>query len=256
MVSFNRVVLAGNLTRDPPDDAISLRRLIVDSLRSPDIEPRTVARYLHAGGSWRHLEVVASNLLDDPNVGGIVLTARDVSERKLLEEQLKHQAFHDSLTGLPNRVLLSDRIQHALDRSARYLISTAVLFLDLDGFKKVNDSLGHKIGDELLQEIARRLEASLRPGDTVARFGGDEFAVLLEDVAGTDEAQTVSERILGEIAKPVTLRNQDLFVSGSIGIAISTSGQSNPDELLKDADAAMYAAKSGGRGAMKCSIPR
>ncbi len=153
-------------------------------------------RIRHSDGSWRHMEVVANNLLTDPTVEGIVLTMRDVSERKALEEELKHQAFHDALSGLANRALFLDRLEHALARAARSQSLLAVLFLDLDDFKLVNDSFGHSAGDDLLVAVAGRLIDSLRAGDTAARFGGDEFAVLLEEISGFEEASQVAERMI------------------------------------------------------------
>jgi len=133
-------------------------------------------RIRHCDGSWRHVEVTTTNLLHEPTLEGIVLTLRDVSERTGLEEELKHQAFHDALSGLANRALFRDRLEHALARATRSKSSLAVLFLDLDDFKLINDSLGHTAGDALLVAVAGRLSASLRSGDTAARFGGDEFA--------------------------------------------------------------------------------
>src|SRR5690606_16552758 len=139
-------------------------------------------RALDASGACRQMEAVATNLLRDETVGGIVITARDVTERAALEAQLVHQAFHDPLTGLANRALLRDRVEHALTRGARRAERCAVLFLDLDDFKHVNDSLGHAAGDRLLTVVADRLLHATRGADTVARLGGDEFAVLLSDV--------------------------------------------------------------------------
>ena len=148
----------------------------------------------------------STTLLGDSTVEGIVLTMRDVSERKGLEEELKHQAFHDALSGLANRALFLDRLEHALARATRSQSLLAVLFLDLDDFKLVNDSLGHAAGDELLVAVAGRLIKSLRAGDTAARFGGDEFAVLLEEISGLDEACQVAERIIAELQRPLADR--------------------------------------------------
>ncbi len=205
-------------------------------------------RIRHSDGSWRHVEVVANNLLSDPTVEGIVLTMRDVSERKALEDELKHQAFHDSLSGLANRALFLDRLEHALARAARSQSLLAVLFLDLDDFKLVNDSFGHAAGDDLLVAVAGRLTKSLRVGDTAARFGGDEFAVLLEEVAGFEEANQVAERIITELRVPLTVEDHQVQVHASIGIAVSPAGAEGPAELLQAADVAMYSAKSRGKG--------
>jgi len=205
-------------------------------------------RLRHRDDSWRYLEVVANNLLSDPTVEGIVLTMRDVSERKGLEEELKHQAFHDALSGLANRALFRDRLEHGLARAARSRSSLAILFLDLDDFKLVNDSLGHAAGDNLLVAVAGRLIRSLRAGDTAARFGGDEFAVLLEEISGADEACEVAERIIAELRVPLAIEDREVQVRASIGIAVSTGGAEDSAELLQAADVAMYAAKGGGKG--------
>lgn len=169
------------------------------------------------------------------------------TERKVLrksEELLRYQALHDPLTKLPNRVLLMDRLKHALDRIARTTDEIAVLFLDLDEFKAVNDSLGHKAGDQLLISASRRLQECLRPGDTLARFGGDEFTILLEDIADVDEATKVAERIADELRTPFELQDQEVFVNASIGIVSSAlTSTSNPEDILRDADIAMYEAK-------------
>jgi diguanylate cyclase (GGDEF)-like protein len=168
-------------------------------------------------------------------------------ERRRAEEQTRHEALHDPLTGLPNRNLFLDRLQHALSAAARRSSPIAVLFLDLDQFKLVNDSLGHAAGDELLASVAPRIESALRPGDTVARFGGDEFAVLTEDVGNERGATRIAERIAEVLARPFVVRGREHFVSASIGIAIG-SGTEAPEGLIRDADSALYRAKERGRG--------
>jgi diguanylate cyclase (GGDEF)-like protein/PAS domain S-box-containing protein len=212
-------------------------------------------RVRHRQGSWCHVEVVANNLLRDPTVEGIVLTMRDVSERKSLEEELKHQAFHDSLSGLANRALFRDRLDHASARAARSRTSLAVLFLDIDDFKLVNDSLGHAAGDEMLVAVAGRLIGALRVGDTAARFGGDEFAVLLEETAGPEEACRLAERIIEELRVPMRIADRDVSVQVSIGIALSPAGRESPSDLLQAADVAMYAAKGRGKGRFEVYHP-
>jgi diguanylate cyclase (GGDEF)-like protein len=168
-------------------------------------------------------------------------------ERRRTEERTQHEALHDGLTGLPNRSLFRDRLQHALSVAARRQTAIAVLFLDLDQFKLVNDSLGHAAGDELLAAVAPQIEQALRPGDTVARFGGDEFAVLVEDVGDERGATRIAERIAEALARPFILREREHFVSASIGISIGT-GTEDPEALIRDADSALYRAKERGRG--------
>jgi diguanylate cyclase (GGDEF)-like protein/PAS domain S-box-containing protein len=170
---------------------------------------------------------------------------RDVSERKAVEDQLAHQALHDPLTGLPNRALLSDRVQQALTRLKREDGFAAVLFLDLDGFKLVNDSLGHALGDELLQCVGERLRSAARSTDSVARLGGDEFVVLCENLVDPTEAMTLAERLLEALAVPFDIAGHQLFVSASIGVA--TTPATDADTFLRDADTAMYQAKKSGR---------
>jgi diguanylate cyclase (GGDEF)-like protein len=180
----------------------------------------------------------------------VVGTVQDITERKALEKQLEHQAFHDPLTDLPNRLLFMDRLEHALARTERREESIAVLFLDLDNFKLINDSFGHAAGDQLLLQVADRLDGCMRPQDTVARFGGDEFTILLEDGADVDEASLVAKRIIDELQAPFVLLGNDLFVTASIGIALSSRTSRRPnlvEDLLRDADTAMYRAKATGR---------
>jgi diguanylate cyclase (GGDEF)-like protein/PAS domain S-box-containing protein len=171
----------------------------------------------------------------------------DITERKELEAQLVHQAFHDPLTGLPNRALFMDRLGQGLARTARHGRRIAILFLDLDNFKVVNDSLGHKAGDQLLVAVADRLLACMRPGDTVARLGGDEFTLLLEYVADTQEPTRVAERISEKLEAPFNIEGHEVFVTTSIGISLGASGYDKPEDLLRNADVAMYEAKNKGR---------
>jgi diguanylate cyclase (GGDEF)-like protein/PAS domain S-box-containing protein len=193
------------------------------------------------------VEGTGVNLLGDPNVAAIVVTLRDVTARRELESQLERRAFHDELTGLANRTLFSDRVTHALERQCRDpKVQVAVMFIDLDDFKAVNDGLGHASGDLLLRHVAKRLRASLRPADSVARFGGDEFAILLEDVSVV-EAQQTADRILEVLKLPVELGEARFGVAVSIGLAFAAP-ESSVEELLRDADIAMYGAKAQGKG--------
>ena len=191
---------------------------------------------------------------DHGAVTGLSIIARDISARKRLEEQLEHQALHDSLTGLPNRALFRDRLDHALARQTRpQAIGSngsvaAVLFIDLDDFKVINDTLGHRIGDELLVEVGRRINAAIRPGDTAARLGGDEFTVLLEGLTDATEAPLVADRVLRALAPAFHLEGHDVVISASIGIVASSEDHAGPDELLRSADTALYEAKAKGKG--------
>jgi diguanylate cyclase (GGDEF)-like protein/PAS domain S-box-containing protein len=212
-------------------------------------------RVRHRDGSWRQFEVVNASLLDDDAVRGIVATLRDVTERRALERELEHQAFHDRLTGLANRALFRDRLEHALARRNRNQHPVAVLLLDLDDFKVVNDSLGHAAGDRLLVLVAERLRGRLRAADTTARMGGDEFAVLLDDPAAADEATHVAERLIDALAAPYQLDGRELFVRASIGVALAARTGQPADELLRDADMAMYAAKARSRGGYQIFQP-
>ena len=351
-----------------PDDLEVAQQFFGEVVESgPEEHGLMEVRLLHRDGSWRHTEVTASNRTDDERVGGVIVTIRDITERKRaeeelsrlasfprlnpnpvievdlsrnltycnpsareyfpdleargsahpvladldatvsrlalgeetflddevavgeayyhrvvslpkenalvrvyviditrrkdLEDQLSHRAFHDVLTGLPNRALFMNRLGHALERTRRRTNDghsdqspdhVAVLFMDLDRFKTVNDSLGHEAGDDLLKGVARRLEGSLRPGDTVARLAGDEFAVLLEDVTETGEAVRAADLLLGTLKEPFFLDGRESFVSASVGISLaappelSSGGKKTPKDMLREADVAMYSAKKGG----------
>lgn len=227
-----------------PDDEPVVRRAMGAGRDGPLVE----LRLRHADGSWRHFEGTVADLLDDPDVGGYVCTAHDVSHRKATEQRLAHDATHDALTNLPNRALLEDRLGHALDRSARTGGAVAVLFVDLDGFKEVNDTAGHATGDRVLAEVGARVATTARASDTVARFGGDEFVVVCEDLSSAEDAEVVARRVLEVIAAPVLVGLDEYRVGASIGIVLAEPAERDVGLLLRRADSAMYEAKQGGRG--------
>ncbi|MCM4080918.1 putative bifunctional diguanylate cyclase/phosphodiesterase [Paractinoplanes hotanensis] len=231
------------ITLTHPDDRPQLRGWMATLRSSP---PGTVAeietRLRRADGSWALLDAIGTNCLHDPDLEAIVLSVRDVGPRKALEQQLSRQAFCDPLTGLSNRALFRDRLEHA---TARRDADVTVLLVDLDDFKSVNDNLGHSAGDELLTALAARLRDNVRPGDTLARLGGDEFAVLIEDLDGRDPG-ALAERLLHELRKPISVAGHEIRRTASIGVA---AGGESGEELLRNADLAMYAAKRQGRNA-------
>ena len=229
-----------------PEDRADLTEQVPDMLDTPGMSPAFDARISHNDGSWLHMEIVATNLLENPAVAGVVVNARDVTERVEVATQLEERAFHDELTGLPNRALLLERLRDALHRSSRHDHMVGVLFLDLDNFKVVNDSLGHGAGDDLLREVSRRLEKTVRPGDTVARLGGDEFVIVISGMVRTTDALVAAERIRRSLSTPVELGSESTVVTTSIGIALA-HGQETPADLLRDADTALYRAKERGR---------
>jgi diguanylate cyclase (GGDEF)-like protein/PAS domain S-box-containing protein len=196
------------------------------------------------------LETSAQPIIDpDGQLRGLVTTSRDVTERKSFEERLRRGALYDDLTGLPNRALLLDRLAHAMERARRHPEARyAVLFMDIDRFKAFNDSLGHAVGDALLQALALRLRDTVRAGDTVARLGGDEFCVLLEDLESDEEAERTAIRLLRAVAQPFAVAGRELFTGASVGIARGGAGYVAPGDVLRDADIAMYRAKQGGAG--------
>jgi diguanylate cyclase (GGDEF)-like protein/PAS domain S-box-containing protein len=231
-----------------PNDLPHIRAVATELAKTPGATASVECRLRHRDGGWRYVEAIASNRLGDPGVEGFVINARDITERKQLEEQLTHRAFHDPLTNLANRALFADRLEHALKRATRSDGLLAVLFLDLDQFKNVNDTLGHGTGDELLTTVAHRVESCLRPGDTVARLGGDEFAVLIEQVENPLEAARVAELVLKALEPPVSVAGKEIRIRGSIGIATSDAVGAGAEELLSAADVAMYTAKGKGKG--------
>ncbi|MGN6379311.1 MAG: putative bifunctional diguanylate cyclase/phosphodiesterase [Gaiellales bacterium] len=238
---------AGSLMRDGyvhlvhDDDRLELEAAAADG------EPtELVFRMVNQDGDWRHLEAHVTDLRADRQIRGIVLNCRDITERTRLQEQLSRQAYQDDLTGLANRALFRDRLDHAGARSARSGEALSLLLIDLDGFKQVNDSLGHDAGDRVLCEVARRFEGVLRPEDTLARFGGDEFGVLLEGAADS-QAVSVAQRLLGTLSEPLVVEDGEFAVGASIGIVAHRGGEAHSDQMIRNADIAMYAAKEAGR---------
>ena len=219
-------------------------------------EPQSVAygqnpivefRLRHADGKWLYFECVVRSLIQHKNIGGIVYNARDITERKHSQEQLLFNATHDALTGLPDRALFLERLQGVVDRMKRHPHEAgAVLFIDIDDFKVVNDCYGHAIGDALIKEVSNRLRACLRSDGTIARMGGDEFSVLVEDVTDPSDAIRVAERIQSSFERPFLLGGLEVFKSTSIGLAL-TSPETSAEAVLQNADIAMYRAKSQGK---------
>ncbi|MDT7688740.1 MAG: hypothetical protein QOE46_1499 [Acidobacteriota bacterium] len=222
-----------------------MQRFILGTISSHQTE----VRYCHKSGKevWAHLGM---SLVRDGESGPLhlIFQIQDITDRKRAEEQLLHDAFHDALTGLPNRALFMDHVKMAIQRSRRSGDRLfAALFLDLDRFKIINDSLGHMVGDQLLVGIAHRLEMCLRPGDTVARLGGDEFTILLEDLETTADAIDVALRVQEAVTQPFNIGGHEVFTTASIGIALSNTGYERAEDLLRDADTAMYRAKIEGK---------
>ena len=231
-----------------PDEAALLMGALKHT-STADLRIHTVqTSWRHAAGHLCRVEVTITNLLGNPDVGGLVLNTRDITDRVLLEEQLTEQAFTDSLTGLPNRALFKDRLDHALSRRSSPEVTVGVLFMDIDGFKSVNDTLGHSAGDELLVQVSERLRSVVRPGDTVARFGGDEFAVLLVDFPSGDYETALAQRINELLQEPFALQSERVHVAASVGIARLDDHAGTAEQMLRNADLAMYQAKAAGGG--------
>jgi diguanylate cyclase (GGDEF)-like protein len=230
-----------------PDDVPDLRARF-ERLRDEPSDQLVVTqcRIRHNDGQWRHVEWTMKNLLNDPAVNGVVVNYNDISERVLLEEELRYRALHDSLTGLPNRDLFLDRLNQAIRRQRRTERLLGVLFIDLDGFKPVNDRYGHSAGDHVLQITAKRLRSVSREADSCARFGGDEFGVLLEDLNQPSDARTIAKRIIDLLAQPTTIEGQPIQVTASVGIAYG-DGTQPAEQLVQQADQAMYQAKTNGQ---------
>jgi diguanylate cyclase (GGDEF)-like protein/PAS domain S-box-containing protein len=229
-----------------PDDLEVVSSWFQRAHSTGDAAPATY-RVRAADGSYRWVEGIITDLRGDPNIAGILVNGRDVTERVRVEHELSHSAHHDSLTGLPNRSAFHEDLQAALERSTRHGTAVAVLFLDLDGFKVINDSLGHASGDRLLSSVARRLETQLRKGDRLSRLGGDELVIIMENVVTDREVLPAAQRILDRLTDPFFVDGRRLVVTASMGVTVGRGPGVAAEDLLREADLAMYLAKEKGR---------
>ncbi|MDG2114798.1 MAG: diguanylate cyclase, partial [Actinomycetota bacterium] len=230
------------------DDRATLQSLLNTARGAPGAVGPAELRFTDHTGQPLWLEVVLTDLTDEPEVGGIVLNAHDLTARKALEESLRHQALHDSLTGLANRFLFQQRVNHAIVRRSKLQDVVGVLFIDLDDFKTVNDSLGHAVGDKLLKLVADRLTGTLHSADTAARLGGDEFAVLLENSNSKSDAITTAETILTQLNEPFMIDGRVIDTGATIGVCFADDNTNDAELVLRNADVAMYAAKHSHKG--------
>ncbi|NEP75134.1 MAG: EAL domain-containing protein [Okeania sp. SIO2G4] len=232
------------------DDLSLITHTFNKAIENPGIsQPPIEYRVKHSNGYWCFFEGVVTNLLHDPAVEGIIVNSHDITQRKRIEEQLKHDALHDPLTHLPNRTLFMDRLEQTIKYAERRNnFSFAVLFIDIDRFKVINDSFGHSMGNQLIIAIAELLKALLSGGDTVARLGADEFVILLEYISGISDATCIANRIHKQLTSPIILEGNEVFITASIGIALNSTNIGSAEKILRDAEIAMQSAKNMGRG--------
>lgn len=241
--------LAGTSVYDAihPDDQQRVLQAFSRLLEEPGGQRQTEVRLMRKHDSWRYFEILGTNQIDNPLIGGIVVTAHDVTDRKHLEQRLNWQALHDPLTKLANRELLLNDLRKALARSQRSGNMVGLLHVDLDEFKGVNDHFGHSAGDQLLIHIAERLTQCVRAGDTVARLDGDEYVILLDGLSTKDDARKVAARVLDAVRMPVRLSHGSVTITASMGICLVSGDAVDPDSMLVQADSALYQAKNGAR---------
>ncbi|HXG58117.1 MAG TPA: EAL domain-containing protein [Thermoanaerobaculia bacterium] len=238
-----------------PEDHEAARALFESVAESDGRDTSGEFRFIHRNGSWVWLEIYAQNLLREPTVGAIVVNYRDVTQRKAAEKQIEYQAHFDMLTGLPNRFLFRDRLMNAIALARRRNSGVAVLYLDLDHFKLVNDSLGHTFGDLLLTHVGHRLRRSLRGSDTISRVGGDEFSMVILDVDSPEHAAAAARKVLDLFEQPIQIGKHEFYVGASIGIAVYPGDGNDVETLIKCADSAMYRAKELGRNQIQLFTP-
>jgi diguanylate cyclase (GGDEF)-like protein/PAS domain S-box-containing protein len=230
--------------RDDLEHVRAAFKRIIETRQS--IEP-VEFRIRHRDGMWRTFESLGTNCLGNPHIHGVVFNSRDVTDRKVIQQRIQHLAYHDNLTGLPNRSLLQDRLAHSIARAERTNKKVAVLFIDLDNFKNINDTLGHDVGDELLRQVSRRLSECVRLEDTIARQGGDEFIVLLDSLEDSRGASVVAQKVLNSLRQAFILGGTENHVSGSVGIALYPEDGRDAQTLMKNADTAMFHGKGLGK---------
>ncbi|MCY7387819.1 MAG: EAL domain-containing protein [Burkholderiales bacterium] len=238
------------------DDAAAMRGMFRELIEHGEMTQPIEFRVRTKAGSWRTLESIGKNCLDIPEVRGIIVNTRDVTDRKAIQQRIQHLAYHDALTNLPNRSLMQDRISQAISRAERSTKKFAVMFIDIDNFKNINDTLGHDVGDELLRQVATRLTDSVRAHDTIARQGGDEFIVLLDRLEGHQGATRVAQKILDALRTAFSVSDADQHVSGSIGIALYPDDGHDAPTLLKNADTAMFHGKAQGKNTYQFFTPQ
>jgi len=252
MLGFSEAdLLLGTFQRITHPDDLPLIIEQLNKLREGTISTvQLEQRYFHKTGQVRWVLLSVAPIKDaQKHSANLLFQMQDLTVRKQAEKKLVHDAFHDALTGLPNRMFFLDHLKQSVRRIKRTQQPPfAVLFLDFDRFKIINDRLGHMVGDQLLIAIANRLRAAVRPGDTVARLGGDEFTILLDGLASPDDAIDTARRLLSNLSEEFRLPGREVFITASIGVALSTTGYEHAEEVLRDADTAMYRAKSLGRG--------
>jgi diguanylate cyclase (GGDEF)-like protein/PAS domain S-box-containing protein len=235
-----------------PDGSSSLRDVMADHPGRDQHPDHVACRLRHRNGSWRDAEISARSVTGGDGRPAVLLNVRDVTDRKALEAEIAFRAYHDGLTGLANRTRFAERLEQALERARRTRAIFAVAYLDIDDFKTINDSLGHTAGDQLLVVVGRRLRERLRPHDVAARFGGDEFAVLIEDAGDARDADRVVQRLVDGVGEPLTLDGSTVRPRTSVGLVVITDPDTtSPSEIMRDADTAMYAAKHGGKGRLE-----
>ena len=234
------------------DDVNLVTEAISDAFKEPGTSiPINDHRVRHRDLKWLYFEGTAMCMPDGGGINGVVISCHDVTERKRQEETIYRQANYDTLTGLPNRLMFADRLATALLRGRREKHHIGLLFIDLDGFKKINDTLGHNAGDELLKEVSARLSDCVRQDDTIARLGGDEFTVILPNIRGPYDTELVAKKIIEKVREPIYLGENEVFVSASIGITLYPDDAEDEETLIKHADTAMYEAKAAGRRTYK-----